>query len=525
MRIDLEKQEIIKAFTCASVISRDPSDIGSWIRLYGNGNFRSWVGSDGSQLIMRKGELDNREYQLLLTPGQIAFMYAAAISDNNAYIEIEESGWINVVTNLGSMRAPQKYGTHNSDGFNVFDIEEGASGEFLVRDLSSFLHTQAIALGSKIENDPSISISLVEGHLGVELSTHFTGHSKATLTGRGVVGDVLLSVNVAQLVQLVDKFDPEGEVHFGFPRFQKDPLVIRNEDTIACLRPLSTTDALARVHVESVIEGQYGHLALKQDTDGDYWLRRHGQLIYGRLRVDAEPIAIEVFGVLLQDVQETPDLLKEINQINSTSNYIKIALVEDQVIVSDELVAESLDPVELRTSVSKIAKALEDYSQTLSVVYGGVKLEDPAELRWNRYRNTVVKAELFPEVISNLNGQEAVKDWPFPEKVHVVSGWNPQGVAFDGEYVNSQIAADVMQMGGKFVQGAGVSADGNYSEPSLICWGLDREQMQEIARKANQDAIFELTAGEISLISSYSDRVETFTRFSSVGDHAVPESP
>jgi hypothetical protein len=225
--------------------------------------------------------------------------------------------------------------------------------------------------------------------------------------------------------------------------------------------------------------------------------------------------------VLLQDVQETPELLKEINQINSTSTYIKIALVEDQVIVSDELVAESLDPVELRTSVSKIAKALEDYSQTLSVVYGGVKLEDPAELRWNRYRNTVVRAELFPEVMSNLNGHEAIRDWPFPEKVHVVSGWNPQGVTFDGEYVNSQIAADVMQMGGKFVQGAGVSADGNYSEPSLICWGLDREQMQEIARKANQDAIFELTAGEISLVSSYSDRVETFTRFSNVGEHSV----
>jgi hypothetical protein len=86
MRIDLERQEIIKAFTCASVVSLDPADIGSWVRLYGNGNFRSWVGSDGVQLIMRKGELDNREYQLLLTPGQIAFMYAAAISDNNAYI-------------------------------------------------------------------------------------------------------------------------------------------------------------------------------------------------------------------------------------------------------------------------------------------------------------------------------------------------------------------------------------------------------------------------------------------------------
>ena len=467
--------------------------------------------------------MDSQEFGVLLSPGQMAFLYSAAVNDNNTYVDVDDHGWTTVGSPLGNMRLATNRSSHPADGFDVNAIEAGASGDFRLRDLVMFIETQRMATRSREEeNDGSAYMGLSEGHLSIEIEVDGMGPTYANLAGRGVVGDVLLQINLHLLGPLLARFGNTEDVHVTFPKFVNEPLVIRSEETIACLMPLKTAGILAREHVEGVIGDRYGHLALQRDSDGDYCLRRHGQLIYGRLREDSNPIALEVFGVLLRDVELNPELLKEINQINVSSPFVKITHEDSHVFVSDELVAESLDSIELVNSVTKIAKALEDYSQTLSVVYGGVHDSDPAELRWNRYRDTLVQAELSPENYVFLNGPDGIRDWPFPKEVHVVSGWNPQGVAFDGEFVNSQIAADVMQKGGKFVFGVGVSSDGDHHEPSLVVWGLTRLQVQEVARKASQDAIFEITSGEISLISSYGDRVETFTRLSNVSDHGAP---
>ena len=78
--------------------------------------------------------------------------------------------------------------------------------------------------------------------------------------------------------------------------------------------------------------------------------------------------------------------------------------------------------------------------------------------------------------------------------------------------MNSQIGADVLQMGGRFVSGAGVSRDGTYSEPSLVIWGLSREQAREIGRKASQDAVFEVVDEEVRLVACFTDQVEALPR-------------
>lgn len=522
VKIDLSHEEIERALACINFIDEDKSEPGSLIRLQSNGKQRLWTGTNGIQLILRRGENDAREYQILLTTGQVAFMYSAVLAGQSVLLELDNEGWAKVVTGIGAMSSPQKFGVHPADGFDVFAIEEGASGEFKTNEILTFIKTQILALNAADDEDKSVGLALVEGHLNIYLDNEYAGTSRASLAGRGVQGDVQLKVNIDFLCELLEKFDEDGELHVGLPRFTKDPIVLRDGNTVACLMPLKTEFIAARDHVQALIEEQFGHLSAKRDEDGDYILRRHGHLIYGRLKGDSDPVAFQVFGILLSDIEQNSELLQEINQINANSTFVKVSHLNSLVVVTDDLVAASLDAVELTTSVSKVAKAIDDYAHTLSVVYGGVAGEDPAEIRWNRYRDTIVRAELFPEILSDLNGPEAVKDWPFPEKVHVVSGWNPQGIEFDGEYVNSQIASDVMQMGGKFIVGAGVSGDGQYSEPSLVVWGLDREQMCEIARKASQDAIFELTAGEISLVSSYSDRVETFTRLSNVDDHSTP---
>lgn len=524
MRIDLDREELLRAYTCVFVTSDDQSDVKNWVQLRSNGRFRNWTGAGGPYFLMKRGESDEREYQLMFSESQMTFMRTAAIEDSPVFIETDNDGSVLISTQNGSMTAPQKFGTFPSDGFDVSAVEEGASGEFPVSSLCSFVYSQLVTLGIRngAPKNSTAQLSITEGHISIRVSNEFDGESHATLAGLGVTGDLVVSVDLNFLYQLLGKFSEEETVRVGLPKFVGDPVVIRTDETVVCLSTIKNDETRAREHVEEIIREHFGHLAVKRDEDGDYILRRHGHHIYGRLRDDSIPVSIQIFGLLLHNIESSADLLSEINQINASSHFIKATLEEKNVFISDDLVAESLDPVELKTSVSKIAKALDDYANTLSVVFGGVAEEDPAEVRWNQYQNTIVKAELFPEVLTDLNGPSGIQDWPFPETVHVVSGWNPQGVEVDGDKINSQIAADVMQMGGKFVIGAGVSAGGEYSEPSLVVWGLDRDQMRDLARKASQDAIFELTASEISLVSVYSDRVETFTRQSAIGDHHTP---
>ncbi len=332
------------------------------------------------------------------------------------------------------------------------------------------------------------------------------------MSGRGVTGSVMVIVDLHRLKTLLSVFSGESDVTVILPKYQGNPIVIHSDDIVATLMPWKTQFALTKEHVQEVIEEVFGILAVQQDDDGDYPLRRHGQLIYGRLARDSSPLAFQVFGILLRDVAATPELLSEMNQINARDPFVKLIHVDNQLIVEADLVAASMDAIELETAVAKISRAMDTYAATLSVVFGGAKDEDPVERRWSNYRQTIVHAEITPGTVSHLNGPEATVPWPCPQPVHVVSGWNPQGVAFDGDYVNSQIAADVLQRGGRFVLCDGVSRDGNSSEPSLAIWGLSRDQAREIGRRANQDAIFEITPDELRIVSCYTDHIEATPR-------------
>jgi hypothetical protein len=107
-----------------------------------------------------------------------------------------------------------------------------------------------------------------------------------------------------------------------------------------------------------------------------------------------------------------------------------------------------------------------------------------------------------------LNGNEAVEEWPFPGPVHVITGWNPQGIARQGDDINRMIAADVLAEGGQFVLGEGTSLDGLHSERSLVVWGITREFAAELGRRASQDAVFEIDDRTVRVVACGSDRID-----------------
>ena len=512
LKIELDRNEILETSVLLDFLNPDLAEPTGYVTLKSDGRVRTWAASDNFSAVSIRGESDHAEYRLLLSPSQFGFLVTAAQADESPVIQIGDDGMTYLNARHADMKASTRHPHHFLFDYDYSTVTIGASGEFKVRELMLHLDSLMLDFGADADKPPTSEVALTEGYM--DFSCSVPGHAgiDARLAGRGVSGDVMVVIELHRLRSVLTVFEPDEDVQVLFPEYQGNPVVIRSATRITSVMPWRTESAMARIHVEEVINEVFGHLSVKRDGDGDYPLRRHGNHIFGRLNEESQPVAFQVFGVLLRDVQSSADLLSEINEINTKAAFVKLFHVDSHLLIEVDLVASSLDAIELENAVSKIAVAMEDYASTLSVVFGGAKDEDPMVSRWSAYRSTIVHAETSPGRTEHLNGPDAVVPWPFPQIVHVLSGWNPQGVSLDGEYVNSQIAADVLQMGGRFVLGAGVSPDGTYSEPSLIVWGLAREQAREIGRKANQDAVFEIDDEELRLVACFTDQVEAIPR-------------
>lgn len=273
--------------------------------------------------------------------------------------------------------------------------------------------------------------------------------------------------------------------------------------------------SIIREAIEEVISRVAGSLATVRDGDGDYPLKRHGLPVYGRLLDSVEPPVFQVFSILMVDVEHSLELMDELNDLNQTLTFARTIWVDGQILAEVDLVAHTLDDDELRVAVDRVTSIADRISPLIQAMFGGDVAQDPAERRWRLYRDTIVEAEILPGRAVPLNGPAAPTDWLFPGPVHVLTGWDPQGVSRSAELnedINAFIAADVLRMGGRFVFGAGRSVDGDHVEPSLVVWGLDRSQARELASRASQDAIFEIDESEVRLVAAFDNRVETWSR-------------
>ena len=206
----------------------------------------------------------------------------------------------------------------------------------------------------------------------------------------------------------------------------------------------------------------------------------------------------------------------ELNDLNTNCSFTRIFHVNNQVLAEADLVAETLDPEELQTVMRRIHKMAIDVTPTLSAVFGGQLVENPEDARKGEYRTTVLEIETFPGTWVALNGATADRAWNFPASIFVITGWSPQGVdlgEWAHEKANRTIANTITDIGGRFLHGHGRSPNGDHSEPSLFAWGISDADAMEIARRANQDAIFEVTATEVTLLSCDDGSRESWSRF------------
>ena len=521
IRVPIE--ELQNAQRLLALVTSDERVAMGQVRLASDGTCRRWQATDSSRAAMYFGGSDTEVYEFGVSPGLIAFAAVAAGDSSDVVIECvdnDEVSRVSVIGPGGSMHVALSDEVFPDIDWVFADREVAAHVRVAALDLFHLVNARRVReVPGDDEDDglgnPPYSVEIVGDQLRIRVLWSEVGATFYEIPTGGSSGHAELHCNPFFLESLIRLFEGDDEIDIRFPSDPGRPFQLVSERCVAALMPIKPAAQQLRESVEQKIREVAGHLALVQDHDGDYLLSRRLTRIYGRLVDDSSPPMLQVFAVLLDEVEPNAELYAELNDLNSQVGFARIFFVGGQVLAEVDLVAATLDHVELATAINRISDLSERVSPMLAAVFGGEAIEDPAVRQWQLYRSAIIDAEVSPGALVALNGHAAVEAWPFPGPVHVVTGWNPQGVSL-GESThresNLRIASEILGMGARFVHGHGRSPSGDHAEPSLIAYGLDRDDAIEIGRRASQDAIFEIDAEAVRLLSCVDGRVDNWQR-------------
>lgn len=132
------------------------------------------------------------------------------------------------------------------------------------------------------------------------------------------------------------------------------------------------TDVLAP-YVEKIIKEVSGNENAIQAEDGSYGFR-WGSSGFRIKLVDNDPALVAIWAIVLVDVKKSNKLLEKLNEINSGMYFARIFWSNNAIIMSAELIAETLDAQELGHASAAIGSMADHFDTELQKEFGGTKL-------------------------------------------------------------------------------------------------------------------------------------------------------
>jgi hypothetical protein len=99
-------------------------------------------------------------------------------------------------------------------------------------------------------------------------------------------------------------------------------------------------------------------------------IRSGTALVLVRL-VDADPPLVRVFSPLLREIERSPELLVELNEINAHLSFLRLFWRAGTVFAATELLATSLDRDALANACDALCDLADYYDERLHSRYGG----------------------------------------------------------------------------------------------------------------------------------------------------------
>ena len=126
----------------------------------------------------------------------------------------------------------------------------------------------------------------------------------------------------------------------------------------------------ARAYVESLLQRLTNSDKVGTDDDGDYPVQFRNCHYYVRVIGNDTPV-VQVFSVAVADVDATPELLIELNTLNTGIRFARAFHVQRQVLIETDLLAEALDPAGFENACNCIASITLDVAPSLAARFGG----------------------------------------------------------------------------------------------------------------------------------------------------------
>jgi len=338
---------------------------------------------------------------------------------------------------------------------------------------------------------------------------------QAATTGQGTV--FCSPVRLHESVEALEA----GEVSVAIPQdsYEGDEPPIRLQQGPLTMYVLAAgcelaLDSLQVNYVAPVLEECFGPDVLNVDEGGDYELSVLGAPVYAR-ELPGDPNRLCIFATVVKDIEQSPELLAELNDLNKGYGFVKLLWQDGEVLVAGDLVAETIDAAEVLALYERVRFVASEISPTLAAVHGGIAAKPIEVARWQQYTHTAVMAEMSQGRFVDLSGPDAVEEWPFEGPVHALTAWNPFGRR-RGEQWNqlqtSELAGRLIYEGGSVVRSDGRSYEGDFVEGGLLVWGLDTDQVRSIAREFDQEAVFRLDADTLEVLGVFNEHIASRPR-------------
>lgn len=375
----IDVQRLVLPFT-----SGDEAESLGFVRLQGAGGRRRWVAATTPRMAVLDAGVWNEDVDVGV-PGR-AVSSAVALSELGSFPQlslcVDEVGSPAVFVRDGNAEVELPGDARPFPGVDALIFEAQAEPQATAIVSASTMELlvsgarempPGVRLGPD-DDGPLFWVEFGDGQIAISVNWGPYGTARYSMSA-DVVGSAAVAVNPMYLHEfcgclVAAAADDEATL---LVRQGSGPLVLSAGPWSGFLMPLNTTIERFRPALEQMLR-DLGLDEPQTDQDGDYPIAVGSGGMYVRLApADPQrgiPDRVQVFAVVLDGVEPSPELLAELNDLNGGAGFARVFHVSGQVLVEVELLVHTLDLDELDNAFRIIGGLVNDLGPWLEASFG-----------------------------------------------------------------------------------------------------------------------------------------------------------